>query len=455
MGKLKRGECVELCVEGLDERGQGLARWGAFTVRIRGGVPGDRIRARIRHVRYRKRLADAQKEELIESSVKRVVPRCSHFGTCGGCLWQDIPYEVQVNLKQQLVDQCLQEVGIDVQQEPPVVADSPFFYRNKMEFSFGVSANGGLDLGLHIPGRFDRIFDLEACYLQSEISNGLVNRIRSFVQEAELGAYDLKRHEGLLRFLTIREGKQTGEVMVVITTSAEVFPQAEKLGSALMEAFPEVKSVIHTVNRRKAQVAYGDEEIVLAGDAIIRERLGEFIFEVSPTSFFQTNTHQAERLYLKVLELADLKPEDEALDVYCGTGGISLFLSKQVRRVVGIEASEAAIQDALRNSAQNGVTNCEFIAGPAEEVLGQLKTEHFDVAVTDPPRPGMHPKALNAFIALQPERMVYVSCNPKALAQDLKRLTQAGYEVGRVQLVDMFPHTPHCEVLVRLTYGSL
>ena len=452
--KPKRGKRLELEIETLDSKGQGVARMGEYTVRVRGALPGDRLIARIGRVRHRRRQAEARREAVLQTEVDRIPARCCHFGTCGGCVWQDVSYETQVRLKQDLVDRCLKEAGIDVALGTPLLAEHPFFYRNKMEFSFGISREGRVDLGLHIPGRFDRIFDLEACHLQSERSNRIVDWIRRFVRQRNLSAYHLHRHEGLMRFLTVREGKQTGETMVILTTSGEDLPGAGALGEALMQAFPEIKSVVHSINRRKAQVAVGDEEIVIAGRPAVQEKLGNFVFEISPSSFFQPNTLQSEQLYRRVVELIDPRPEDRALDVYCGTGGISLFLSERVGQVVGIEVAESAVQDAVRNSANNGVDNCRFISGAAEQILHQLKVqgEHFDVAVTDPPRPGMHLKALQALAELRPNRIVYVSCNPQVLGADLKRLQAAGYRTDYLQLVDMLPHTPHCEVLARLVY---
>ena len=421
---------------------------------MRGGVPGDRVEARIRRVRHRRRQAEASIEAIVHAGVPRISPRCPHFGTCGGCLWQDLPYEAQVHLKQALVSTCLREAGIDVALEEPLLAQPPFFYRNKMEFSFGISGDNGCDVGLHVQGRFDRIFDLKACFLQSELSNRIVDRVRRFARERGLSAYHLKRHGGLLRFLTVREGKQTGETMVVLTTSGEDFSGAEEMGTLLTREFPEVKSVIHSINRRMAQVAIGGEERAVPGRETIRERLGNFVFEISPSSFFQTNTLQAERLYQRVVDLVDAQPADRLLDVYCGTGAISLFLSEHAGEVVGVEVSEAALRDAVRNSADNGIENCQFIPGLAERVLHQFKAqgERFDAAVIDPPRPGMHPKASQALIDLRPDRIVYVSCNPQVLGDDLMRLEAAGYRTDCLQLVDMFPHTPHCEVLARLRY---
>jgi len=452
--KAKRGARVELVIEELDAKGMGVARLDGLTVRVRGALPGDRVHARLRRIRRRLGEADARLLEVVDPGVPRVKPRCAHVDVCGGCVWQDVPYTVQVDLKQELVERCLNRVGIRATMLDPLPAEDPFYYRNKMEFSIGQpeGTREGLEIGLHHSGKFDRVFDLEACHLQSETSNEIVHAVRTFARERSLTAYDLKRHAGQLRFLTIREGKRTGETMVILTTSEEEVGEAKELSALLAERFPGVRTVVQAVNGRKAQVATGDSEVVLHGDGAMQERLGDFRFEISPTSFFQTNTLQAEKLYGEVVQMARTGPNARVLDLYCGTGAISLFLSQEAQTVVGVELLEAALQDALRNAAANGIENCQFVAGKAEEVLGQMRArgEQFDSAVTDPPRAGMHPKALQAMADLAPETIVYVSCNPQALAMDLQRLEANGYKTDCLRLVDMFPHTPHCEVVVRL-----
>jgi 23S rRNA (uracil1939-C5)-methyltransferase len=454
--RLRRGNLITTSIDFLDHKGNGIGQAGEYTVSVRGALPGDKVVARVRRVKNRDRHVEARIQRVVEPGVERSDPRCSHFGVCGGCLWQDIPYTRQVAFKQDLVTRCLEDAGISRKLNDPIVVQDPYFYRNKMEFSFGESSEGETQLGLHVGGRFDSIFDMEACFLQSEQSNKILGAVRDFVQKRGLSIYDLKSHEGLLRFLTIREGKNTGETMVILTTSSDGNAQAEDLGELLTQTFPGVKSVVHSVNSRKAQVAIGDEERVASGRLKVEERLGPFTFEISPSSFFQTNTVQAEQLYRKVVELADPGPDERILDIYCGTGAISLFLSKQAFEVVGIELAESAVADAARNCANNGVGNCTFISGAAEDVLRQVRFrgEKFETVVTDPPRPGMHPKALEELCRLKARRIVYVSCNPQALGKDLRTLELAGYEINHVQLVDMFPHTPHCEVLARLEHAG-
>ncbi len=452
--KPKPGKQVELEIKSVDRKGRGVGWIGDYAVGIPATVPGDTVLARIGRVRHRRREAEARKEELIQAGIERKTARCSHFGTCGGCLWQDVAYDEQVAVKQTMVLNCLRANGFQIEIDDPIPAGDPFYYRNKMEFSFGVSPEGDVCLGLHIGGRFDKVFDLESCYLQSDQSNRIVKRVREFVRSRGLSAYDLRRHTGLLRFLTIREGKKTGETMVILTTSAEDAPELAELGSQLESEFPEIKSVIRSVNRRKAQVAIGDDEEIVRGQGTVSERLGDYSFEISPSSFFQTNTAQAERLYQRVVELVNPGPQDKVLDLYCGTGAISLLLSEHCGEVIGVEISNTAVQDALRNSVRNRVENCRFVEGRAEQILARFRDEsvHFDAAVVDPPRAGMHPKGLQALVDLKPETIVYVSCNLQALADDLKQMESGGYRPDYVQLVDMFPHTPHCEILSRLRY---
>ena len=449
--KPKPGVVVELEIEGLTERGMGVGLYGDYRVSVRGPIPGDRVVARIRKVFNRKKECDARVVDRISAAIERVAPDCLHFGDCGGCLWQDLAYSDQLKLKERLVLDTVCP-GREVAIGDALRAPQPYEYRNKMEFSFGEGEDGSVEIGLHPAGQFGRIFDLQRCSLVGSQVSEIVDAVRHFAEDAGLPVYDLKRHTGLLRFLTIREGTGTGELMVVVTTSGEPFEAAERLGRTLSDKFAGITSVVHTVNREKAQVAFGSESHVLFGSGSIRERLGPFEYEVSPQSFFQPNVRQAERMFERVISLCELTGRERALDVYCGTGSISLYLSQHADRVLGVEVSNEAIQDAVRNSARNQVENTEFMAGPAEDLLGQLRDqgERFDVAVTDPPRAGMHHKALRGLIDLQPYRILYVSCNPKALASDLKTFEAHGYHLNYLQLVDMLPQTPHCEVLARL-----
>lgn len=447
--KPKPGRVAELRVEGLTVKGQGVAAFGDYRVTVRGAIPGDTVVSRFRKVRHRRREGDARIVERVSAAVERQPAPCAHFGECGGCLWQDLAYEEQLRLKERIVTEALRPGdGVDVR--PSLPAPAPYGYRNKMEFSVG-SHDGKVLVGLHPAGRFGHVVDVGACELMPAPTSEVIAFIRAYANEHGLSAYDLRSHEGLLRFVTVR-ATRSGDLMVNLTTSADPFPEREGLATGLSERFPCVVSVVHTVNREKAQVAYGDEVMVVAGQGSITETLGPYRFEVSPFSFFQPNAAQAEAMFERVVDLCALDGTERVLDAYCGTGGISLYLAPGSDRVLGVEASEDAVRDAARNSASNGVTNCSFVAGPAEDLLGQLcrQGESFNVAVTDPPRAGMHHKALRGLIDLSPDTIVYVSCNPAALATDAAALAAHGYRLNTLQLVDMLPQTPHCEVIARL-----
>jgi len=319
-----------------------------------------------------------------------------------------------------------------------------------MEFSFGTDRAGLLQLGLHVRGRFNWIFDVEECHLQSDTSNRIVGAVRRISQALGLSAYDLKRHQGLLRFLVVREGKRTGEVMVNLVVSAYPDLGVQQLAEQLLDAVPEIDVLLVTLHTGKAQVAAGEREFVLKGNGRITEVCAGLEFYISPQSFFQTNSLQAERLYEVIARVAG--PQKAVLDLYCGTGSISLLLARQSQFVLGIEVVAEAVEDAKRNAVRNRIEHCEFMVGAAEDILGELavQSQHFDLAVVDPPRPGIHKKALAGLCALAPPRIIYVSCNVHALAVDLRALGEAGYGVRSVQPVDMFPQTPHCEVVVEL-----
>ena len=446
---MKRGDRIEVEIAALTTRGDGLAYVGQRAVVVRQSVPGDRVAARI--VKKRKGQFEADVEEFLTEGYKRQEPRCAHFGHCGGCRWQELPYAAQLAVKEQMIAAALATSGLAL---PPAAAilpsPTPFFYRNKMEFSFGTDRTGSLQLGLHIRGRFNWIFDVEECHLQSRTSNRIVRAARRISQALGLSAYDLRRHQGLLRFLVVREGKQSGEVMVNLVVSAYPDLGVQQLAEQLLDAVPEIAVLLVTLHTGKAQVAAGEREFVLKGSGRITEVCAGLEFDISPQSFFQTNSLQAERLYEVIARVAG--PQEAVLDLYCGTGSISLLLARQSQFVLGVEVVAEAVADARRNAARNRIEHCEFLVGAAEDTLGELAAQgrHFGLAVVDPPRPGIHKKALAGLCALGPPRILYVSCNVHSLAGDLCALSEAGYGVRSVQPVDMFPQTPHCEVVVEL-----
>jgi 23S rRNA (uracil1939-C5)-methyltransferase len=326
-------------------------------------------------------------------------------------------------------------------------------YRNKMEFTIARAGDGaGLTVGLHEAARYDSVLDIERCLLQSDGMNALLDEARRFFAASGLTAWEQDSGEGLLRFLMLREGYRTGESMVNIVTSAPAVSELAPLAERLSAREPRTTSVVVNVNPKKASVAVGVEEHLLGGRDHIRETVGGLEFQVSANSFFQTNTAQAERLFSLVLDSAGLEGGETVLDLYSGTGAISLQLAKRCRWVYGVEVTQAAVDDAARNAAANGIANCTFLAGEVRFVLPQLISQGVSaqVAVADPPRAGFHPKALRALLQMGPARIVYVSCNPATLARDLGELVRGGYRLEWVQPVDMFPHTPHIEAVARL-----
>jgi len=453
MTRPQRGQSLSVTIDDLAFGGEGVGRADGYVVFVRGGIPGDRLRVRLDQARAR--FGRGTIEAIEEPSPHRVEAPCPYFGRCGGCRLQHLSYAAQLAFKSKQVRDALERIGgleaVDVR--PILPAEETYGYRNKMEFTVARSrGHEGLTVGLHEAERYDSVLDVERCLLQSEPMNARLDEARRFLMASGLTAWDQDSGEGLLRFLMLREGHRTGETMVNVVTSSpavsELAPLAERLGVMT----PRTTSVVMNVNPKKASVAVGVEEHLLGGRDHIRESLGGLEFQVSANSFFQTNTAQAERLFALVLESAELSGSETVLDLYAGTGAISLQLARRCRHVYGVELTQAAVADAARNAAANGIGNCTFLAGEVRFVLPQLIAQGVSahVVVADPPRAGFHPKALRALAQMGPARIVYVSCNPATLARDLGDLARGGYRVEWVQPVDMFPHTPHIEAVARL-----
>lgn len=448
----KKGDIVEVPVTDLAYGGKGVGKLDGLVVLVRGGLPGDLLKIKIS--RKKPNFAEGELVDVLSASDKRVVPVCSHFGLCGGCAWQDLDYEAQLYYKEKTVRESLAHLGgfSDFASEKIIGSEDAYFYRNKMEFSFGRELSGKLILGLHPYEDFRRVFDLEKCYLQSEASNQIVWHVRDFCREEELVPYDPKEHTGFLRYLAVREGMKKSEIMVNLVTYSGGFQPADRLVSGLTEKFPQIKTVVRNINTKFADIAFGEEEEILAGKGTIREKLGSFCFEISANSFFQTNTRQAEKLFDIVADYAELNGSEEVLDLYSGTGAISFFLAKKAKRVTGIESVKDSVGNALKNAELNSIRNCRFLLGEAKDVLSSLVQETYspEVIVVDPPRGGMHKKVIASMLEIKPEKIVYVSCNPTTLARDLKVLAEKDYILEKVQPVDMFPQTYHIEAVAKL-----
>jgi 23S rRNA (uracil1939-C5)-methyltransferase len=453
MTRPQRGQSVSVTIDDLAFGGEGVGRADGYVVFVRGGVPGDRLRVRLDQARAR--FGRGTIEAIESPSPHRVEAPCPYFGRCGGCRLQHIDYQAQLSFKSKQVADALERLGGlgQVSVLPILGAAETYGYRNKMEFTVSRARDGGpVTVGLHEAERYDSVLDVERCLLQSDGMNALLDEARRFLKDSGLSAWEQDSGEGLLRFLMLREGHRTGETMVNVVTSSPAVSELAPLAARLAARVPRTTSVVMNVNPKKASVAVGVEEHLLGGRDHILESVGGLQFQVSANSFFQTNTAQAERLFALVLESAGLEGGETVLDLYSGTGAISLQLARRCRRVYGVEVTQAAVDDAARNAAANGIANCTFLAGEVRFVLPALIAEGVSaqVVVADPPRAGFHPKALRALLQMGPARIVYVSCNPATLARDAGELVRGGYRLEWVQPVDMFPHTPHIEAVARL-----
>ncbi len=442
---------IELDIVDLAYNGKAVGYLDGKVTFVDGGLPGERVAARI--TKSKKRFNQARLLRVLTPSPDRIAPECPHYQICGGCTWQDLDYQKQLEYKRNQVIASLEHLG---RFSGDVVADihpSPerFFYRNKMEFSFHVSdeSSRGFVLGLHECGRFDRIFDLERCHLQSELSNRLVNFIREKVAELRIPVYDLVAHSGFLRFLVVREGKNTGQVLLALVTSDGDFAARGQLVPAIVDTFPEVTTIVHVANPTITNIARGTIREVLHGPGYIEEEILGFRFRINPGSFFQTNSRQTEALYRAALDLADLRSQDTVLDLYCGAGTISLCAAKNARQVIGVEIEPEAVDAARINAQINDINNARFLAGEVRRIIlaDELKDDSFDRIFVDPPRAGMHPEALRRLLDIGAPKIVYISCNPATFARDARMLADGNYSLETVIPFDMFPHTMHIEVV--------
>lgn len=471
---LKKGSEIELEVEGLAFGAKGLARLNGYIVFVPQSLPGQRVRAQI--TKKKKAFAEAKPLAVLRQSESYVEPRCQHFGECGGCLLQNLRYDVQLAYKQRQVVETIEHLAGIARPNVAAVIGSPqeYFYRNKMEFSFSrqrwltraeiesnqISGERDFALGLHSTNHYDKTLALEQCWLLSERSNRVLQVVREAAKQHALLPYTTQDHTGFWRFLVMREGKRTGDFMInFVTTDPPGGREAvADLSRKLVAEFPEITTIVHNLNRSKAQVAIGEEELVLHGPGHLRDRIGDFAFQISANSFFQTNTEGAEILYGLARDFAGLTGNETVYDLYSGAGTISIFVSPLAKQVVGFEIVPQAIYDAGVNCRINDITNCHFILGDLKDELAQVpvlirRWGNPDVVIVDPPRAGMHPKVIQKLLELAPQRIVYVSCNPATFARDIKDICSRQYHLEKVQPVDMFPHTAHCEVVGLLTRG--
>ncbi len=436
---------LELHVDSLAFGGNGVARLNGFVVFVRRGLPGDTVRARVTKVK--RSHAEALAVEVVEPSDKRVEAPCAHYPACGGCRFQDLAYDSQLQAKHEQVGDALRRIGgiAEPPLEPILPAESQFFYRNKLEYSF-TSTPEGPALGFHKAGRWDEVLEVEKCWLTTELGNAIRNAVRDWAREERLDPYDQAEHTGYLRHLVVREGRNTGQVLVQLVTAAGERFDRDQLVEVLRR-FPEVRSIHWAVNETPAEVT-NLPTTLLWGDEAIEEILRGLRFRVRPNAFLQTNTAMAEQLYGLAGEFAALTGGETVYDLYCGIGTIGLMLASSALTVWGVEVSEESVACALENADLNGISNASFSAGGTADSLAELRERAGDpdVVVVDPPRAGLSNKAVRRLGRLETPRIVYVSCNPTTLAGNVKELASSwGYTLERVRPVDMFPHTPHVE----------
>ncbi len=482
---MKKGDTLELEIIRHAAEGKGIARINRniikpaedaqqqknneenYVVFVQGAYPGDKVTAQLRKIK--KSYAEAVIIKIISPSKDRVEPRCKYFGTCGGCKQQDLNYDTQLKFKQELVKETFEHIaGLkDFDFEEIIPSGNQFFYRNKMEFSFSdkrwltkeeIGSEDVFDkafaLGLHIPRIFDKVLDINECFLQSEISNEILNFTRKFFKEKNVSIYSTKTHTGYLRNLAIRQSQYKDDLMVNLVTSIEDDDLMKEYTSEMLRLIPQITTVINNINKKMASVAIGDYEKVYHGEGFIYDKIGNYDFRISANSFFQTNTVQAENLYKTAMEFAELKGDEIIYDLYSGAGTIAIYVSGKAKLVIGFESIRSAIRDAAENAILNQVEKVQFAEANLYKsflpIIEQNNIPNPDVIIIDPPRSGMHKNTVDDVIQLNPEKIVYVSCNPATQARDVKLMVEAGYKLKKMKPVDMFPHTYHMENVVQL-----
>ncbi len=459
----------KVLVQDYAAEGKSLARVDGKVIFIEGAVPGDVVDVQLS--KNKADWAEGHTVHIHSLSSDRVTPFCEHFGVCGGCQWQMLPYEKQLFYKQkQVTDNLTRIAKINLPEIAPIIgADFTRGYRNKMEYTFatrkyiptdefrrmkaeGVDFNSQPGAaGFHVRGFFDKVVEIDTCHLQEEPTNFIRKAVAAYVLANELPFYNIKTHEGWIRNLLVRSST-TGELMVNMVIAYEDKEHRIALLDQLLKSFPEITTLLYTINGKRNDSLHDQEPIVYHGKGYIIEKLEELSFKISPKSFFQTNTKQAEKLYGVTREFAELDGSQLVYDLYCGTGSIGLFVSKFAKKLIGVEMVADAIEDAKENAALNGVNHASFFAGDVIDICNDAFFETHgkaDVVITDPPRAGMHEKLVKKLLEIAAPTVVYVSCNPATQARDLALLSEK-YQVTKIQPVDMFPHTLHIENVVQL-----
>jgi 23S rRNA (uracil1939-C5)-methyltransferase len=438
-----KGEVLELTVDSLAFGGAGVARLDGYVVFVADGFPGDRVRAQVQS--SKRAYAQARAIEILEPSAERVPPRAKH----PGAPWQVLPYERQLSVKQDQVEDALRRIGrLDgFELEEIVPAVETWRYRNKLEYSFGTGSDGRLVCGFHAPGHWEEIVELTDCWLASEAGNAARERVVEWCRASDLSAFDRRTRAGFLRNLVVRESRRGGELQIRLVTSPGKLDR-----DGLIEAAAPIGGLLWTQTDSVAETTQAGETELLAGSDRLEEEIGGMRFQIAANAFFQTNTEMAERLYELAIDYAQPSGTDRVYDLYCGIGTIGLLMAPRAAEVWGLELVEEAIADAIANARLNEVDNARFFAGDVRLAMRELVQEagRPDTVMVDPPRSGLSQKVVRRIIEAGPRRIVYVSCNPTTLAPNAAQLVEAGYALRRVRPVDMFPQTPHIEAVALL-----
>ncbi len=451
---VQKNDYIEVVFEDLTHDGAGVAKVDGYPLFVKNALPGEK--ANIKVIKVNKGYGFGRLEEILEQSPYRVDAPCPIYKECGGCQLQHLSYEGQLLAKEKQVRDVLTRIGKleNVKVHSVLGMSEPWRYRNKAQVPVG-EREGGLIAGFY-QQRSHEIIDMEACMIQQEKNDEVVQAVKRICTKYGVTAYNEQRHKGSLRHIMARHGQVTKEVMVVLVTRTSDLPNKEKIVKEIVEAVEGVKSIIQNVNSKKTNVILGDETRVLWGEEVIYDLIGNVKFAISSRSFYQVNPEQTKVLYDQALAYAELTGEETVIDAYCGIGTISLFLAQKAKKVYGVEIVPEAIADANRNAELNGIGNVEFAVGEAEVVIPNWYKEGIvaDVLVVDPPRKGCDDALLQTIIEMKPKKVVYVSCNPATLARDLRVLEDGGYTTVEVQPVDMFPHTTHCEAVARIVLNE-
>ena len=463
---VEKDKTYNLKVESFANEGKSIARIDNFVIFIDNTIPGDTAEVKI--YKKKKDYAFGKAIKIIKESEKRVAPKCKYFGVCGGCKWQNLEYQHQIGYKKDSIYDSFERIG---KIKSPIIndvipSDDIYYFRNKMEFSFSNKRwllesekdneikDDSFALGLHVPERYDKVLNIDECFLQSENSNRILNFTHDFAIRNKLSAYSNKLNNGFLRNLIIREGKNSNECMVNLVTYEANKSLMDKYCEELLVNCNFVSTIVNNITARKSQVATGEREIVFYGSGHITETINKYKYLISANSFFQTNSKGTEKLYNVIKSFLPKEKVETLWDLYCGAGAISIYLSELCNNVIGFELVESAIKDANKNVKNNNINNCKFVVGDLKDRIKEYLYIIPNVIILDPPRSGLHPEVLKILGDINVQDIIYVSCNPQTQARDIEKL-MGNYNIVEIQPIDMFPHTMHIENVVKLNRKKL